>query len=91
MSGPIRAGDEEAKEILIENNLGLVRSVVSKFLNIGYDRDDLFQLGSSTSNSLANSSILGSLPSFLLKISLVVFAFIAICFRDLDTFTKFLE
>ena len=41
-----RAGDEEAKEILIENNLGLVRSVVSKFLNIGYDRDDLFQLGS---------------------------------------------
>ena len=29
-------GDEEAKEILIENNLGLVRSVVSKFLNIGY-------------------------------------------------------
>ena len=41
-----RTGDEEAKEILIENNLGLVRSVVSKFLNIGYDRDDLFQLGS---------------------------------------------
>ena len=39
-------GDEQAKEILIENNLGLVRSVVSKFLNIGYDRDDLFQLGS---------------------------------------------
>ena len=31
--------------------------------------------------------MLGSLPSFLLKISLVVFAFIAICFRDLDTFT----
>ena len=40
-----RTGDEEAKEILIENNLGLVRSVVSKFLNIGYDRDNLFQLG----------------------------------------------
>lgn len=39
-------GDNEAKEILISNNLGLVRSVVSKFLNIGYDRDDLFQLGS---------------------------------------------
>lgn len=39
-------GDEEAKEILITNNLGLVRSVVTKFLNIGYDRDDLFQLGS---------------------------------------------
>lgn len=39
-------GNEEAKEILIEHNLGLVRSVVNKFLNIGYERDDLFQLGS---------------------------------------------
>lgn len=42
----VQNGDEEAKEILIANNLGLVRSVVTKFLNIGYDRDDLFQLGS---------------------------------------------
>ena len=42
----VQHGDEEAKEILISNNLGLVRSVVTKFLNIGYDRDDLFQLGS---------------------------------------------
>ncbi|WP_024620852.1 RNA polymerase sporulation sigma factor SigF [Metaclostridioides mangenotii] len=42
----VQNGDEEAKEILISSNLGLVRSVVSKFLNIGYDRDDLFQLGS---------------------------------------------
>lgn len=39
-------GSHEAKEVLISSNLGLVRSVVSKFLNIGYDRDDLFQLGS---------------------------------------------
>ncbi len=39
-------GDNEAKDKLIENNLGLVRSVVNKFLNIGYERDDLFQLGS---------------------------------------------
>ena len=39
-------GDKEAKEVLISNNLGLVRSVVSKFSNIGYERDDLFQLGS---------------------------------------------
>ena len=38
--------DEEAKEILIKNNLGLVRSVIGKFSNIGYERDDLFQLGS---------------------------------------------
>ena len=42
----VQQGDEVAKEILIESNLGLVRSVVTKFLNIGYDRDDLFQLGS---------------------------------------------
>lgn len=39
-------GDEEAKEVLISNNLGLVRSVISKFSNIGYERDDLYQLGS---------------------------------------------
>ena len=39
-------GNNEAKEVLISSNLGLVRSVVSKFLNIGYERDDLFQLGS---------------------------------------------
>lgn len=38
--------DEDAKAILIESNLGLVRSMVSKFMNIGYDRDDLFQIGS---------------------------------------------
>lgn len=42
----VQNGDENAKEILIKSNLGLVRSVVSKFLNIGYERDDLFQLGS---------------------------------------------
>ncbi|WFD09439.1 RNA polymerase sporulation sigma factor SigF [Tepidibacter hydrothermalis] len=39
-------GDEHSKDILIESNLGLVRSVVNKFMNIGYERDDLFQLGS---------------------------------------------
>lgn len=39
-------GDEKSKDILIESNLGLVRSVVNKFMNIGYERDDLFQLGS---------------------------------------------
>ena len=42
----VQNSDEEAKEILIKNNLGLVRSVISKFSNIGYERDDLFQLGS---------------------------------------------
>ena len=38
----VQNGDNEAKEILIESNLGLVRSIVTKFLNIGYERDDLF-------------------------------------------------
>ena len=42
----VQAGDEMAKEVLISSNLGLVRSVVGKFTNIGYERDDLFQLGS---------------------------------------------
>ena len=32
--------------MLISSNLGLVRSVIGKFSNIGYERDDLFQLGS---------------------------------------------
>ena len=36
-------GENEAKEILISNNLGLVRSVVSKFLNIGYDNEVYIQ------------------------------------------------
>lgn len=42
----VQEGDEQAKELLISSNLGLVRSVVGKFSNIGYERDDLFQLGS---------------------------------------------
>lgn len=42
----VQEGDEEAKEILISSNLGLVRSVVCKFTNIGYEKEDLFQLGS---------------------------------------------
>ena len=41
----VQEGDEEAKEVLISSNLGLVRSVIGKFSNIGYERDDLFQLG----------------------------------------------
>lgn len=38
-------GSREAQEILVNNNLGLVRSVIRRFLNRGYDKDDLFQLG----------------------------------------------
>lgn len=39
-------GDIEAQNFLIENNMGLVRSVVKRFLNRGCDYDDLVQIGS---------------------------------------------
>ncbi len=39
-------GDKEAQSILVNHNLGLVRSVMKRFTNRGYDTDDLFQLGS---------------------------------------------
>lgn len=40
-----QAGDEEAREILVENNLNLVRSILQRFSNRGYEWDDLFQIG----------------------------------------------
>jgi len=39
-------GDKEARDLLVENNLRLVWSVVQRFINRGYDPDDLFQIGS---------------------------------------------
>lgn len=39
-------GDKEAREILIKSNIGLINSIVNKFLSRGYDRDDIFQIGS---------------------------------------------
>lgn len=39
-------GDSEAENFLIENNIGLVRSVVRRFLNRGCEYDDLIQIGS---------------------------------------------
>lgn len=38
-------GDKEAGEKLVQENLGLVGSVVRRFENRGYDREDLFQIG----------------------------------------------
>lgn len=38
-------GDIEAKNILVGHNLGLVRSVLKRFMNRGYDKEDLYQLG----------------------------------------------
>lgn len=37
---------EEAKERILESNLNLVRSIVHRFTNRGYEWDDLFQIGS---------------------------------------------
>ena len=40
-----QAGDKEAREVLIEKNLGLVHSIVRRFVGRGYDLEDLFQIG----------------------------------------------
>jgi len=40
-----QAGDQIAKTTLLEHNLNLVRSVVYRFTNRGYEWDDLFQIG----------------------------------------------
>lgn len=40
-----QAGDKEAREVLIENNLGLVHHIVKRFAGRGYDTEDLFQIG----------------------------------------------
>lgn len=40
-----QSGDKEAREVLIENNLGLVHHIVKRFLGRGYDPEDLFQIG----------------------------------------------
>ena len=44
--GAAQKGDREAKESLVSNNLGLIRSVLRGFMNRGYEVDDLFQIGS---------------------------------------------
>lgn len=40
-----QAGDKTAREKLIEENLGLVRHIVKRFIGRGYDAEDLFQIG----------------------------------------------
>lgn len=39
-------GDDGAREILVQENMGLVWSLVRRFNNRGYDMEDLFQIGS---------------------------------------------
>ena len=40
-----KQGDEKAKELLIENNSPLVKSIVRRYKNKGVEYDDLYQLG----------------------------------------------
>lgn len=40
-----QAGDKEAREVLIEKNLGLVHHIVRRFIGRGHDPEDLFQIG----------------------------------------------
>src|SRR4051812_11066014 len=40
-----QAGDQESRDLIVEKNMRLVWSVVQRFLNRGYDPDDLFQIG----------------------------------------------
>lgn len=39
-------GNKDAEELLVKNNVGLVKSITKRFLGRGYDEEDLFQIGS---------------------------------------------
>lgn len=41
-----QSGDRLARDAMIQNNMGLVWSIVRRFNNRGYDLEDLFQIGS---------------------------------------------
>ena len=41
----VRSGDEQAKEQVVKDNIGLVWSIVHRFKNSYYDKEDLFQIG----------------------------------------------
>ena len=38
-------GDKEARDTIINENMGLVWSIVKRFANRGVDMEDLFQIG----------------------------------------------
>lgn len=40
-----QAGDKEARDLVVMNNVGLVWSIVRRFINRGHEPDDLFQIG----------------------------------------------
>ncbi|NLG03953.1 MAG: SigB/SigF/SigG family RNA polymerase sigma factor [Clostridia bacterium] len=41
----LQKGNEKARTTLIETNLGLVHSIVHRFMNRGHEAEDLFQIG----------------------------------------------
>ena len=40
-----KEGDKKAKEILLENNTLLIKSIIRRYKNKGVEYDDLYQLG----------------------------------------------
>ncbi|WP_010631618.1 RNA polymerase sporulation sigma factor SigF [Sporolactobacillus vineae] len=40
-----QSGDHDARDLLVQRNMRLVWSVVQRFINRGYEPDDLFQIG----------------------------------------------
>lgn len=40
-----RAGDKEARDKMVENNIGLVWNIVRRFSGRGYEIEDIFQIG----------------------------------------------
>lgn len=44
--GKAHQGDKVARDLLVEQNTGLVWSIVRRFLNRGVEAEDLFQIGS---------------------------------------------
>lgn len=44
--GRAHQGDKEARDTLVEENIGLVWSIVRRFANRGVEMEDLFQIGS---------------------------------------------
>ena len=40
------SGDKEARDRLVEENVGLIWSIVRRFLGRGHEPEDLFQIGS---------------------------------------------
>lgn len=44
--GKSQQGDRNSEEILIKRNVGLISSIAKRFMNRGYEFEDLFQIGS---------------------------------------------